>query len=542
MSPNEVVVAGSSEFVDALLPLVNERFGEAPRVADSPHLASALCQGGARVLVYEHGGPEWLVLCSALGELAGPDLVAVAALPPEHAADVARISAAASAVVAWRGDPRPVLDAVNRVLAAREAPPAHGARRLAVTAAARPAPAPAAPRAVATPGAARPAVTPTVGRPALTPTAYRPAVTPTGPRPAVTPTAPRAARAAPTPEPSDSATLASPPVDVAVAVEPARPPPAAGGAGESFEGLFDESVAADLTPVPIAASAPAGAMPPPSATWPANVLSADDGLSVVRAALSGLWPEARLRPVTEAVVASLSTAEKAAALGQNLPFDAAPVRRAVGLRWQVASALDSLPPTGSPVDQHAVQAILLGIDEVLAALKEQGDDAGPESLRAVESVRHALVKEAIDLTEALQGIAGAEVVEEITTSRKARRGETAPVTRMVTPPRPVAEERRSAPWGLVAVLVLAVAGAAAYHGWRYVNRPGPAASPIAGAPAGSLGSVAPRGKVVVLPPGTAADPREIERFKELERAKGNDVREIAPGKFIVSPREAGGKP
>ncbi|HQR29467.1 MAG TPA: hypothetical protein PLL32_03590, partial [Anaeromyxobacteraceae bacterium] len=364
----------------------------------------------------------------------------------------------------------------------------------------------------------------------------------TGARPPITPTVPRAAHPAPTPARSAGTVTAAAPVEVPPAPQPARPSAASGSAGESFEGLFDESVAAELTPVPVAAAAPAGGMPPASATWPANVLSADDGLSVVRAALSGLWPEARLRPVTESVVASLSTAEKAAALGQNLPFDAAPVRRAVGLRWQVAAALASLPPSGSPVDQQAVQSILLGIDEVLAALKEQSDDAGPESLRAVESVRHALVKEAIDLTEALQGVAGAEAVEEITTSRKARRAETAPATRMVAPSRPVADERRAAPWGLVAVLVLALAGAAAYHGWRYVNRPAPASSPVAGAPAGSLGSVAPKGKVVVLPPGTAADPRDVERFKELERAKGNDVREVAPGKFIVSPRESGGTP
>ncbi|MGA8893386.1 MAG: hypothetical protein WB493_17630, partial [Anaeromyxobacteraceae bacterium] len=89
MDPQEAVVAGSSGFVDAMLPLLTERLGGAPRVADSPHLASALCQGGARLLVYEHGGREWLSLCGELRGLAGPDLIVVAALPPEHAADVA---------------------------------------------------------------------------------------------------------------------------------------------------------------------------------------------------------------------------------------------------------------------------------------------------------------------------------------------------------------------------------------------------------------------------------------------------------------------
>ena len=180
-----------------------------------------------------------------------------------------------------------------------------------------------------------------------------------------------------------------------------------------------------MAPLPVAEPPP----PPPSATstvWPGTVLSADDGLAVVRAALSGLWPEQRLRPVTEKVVAALSTAEKAAAQGHKLPFDPAPVRRAVGLRWQVAAAIDALPVPGAPIDQGAVQAILGGIDDVLSALKEQSDDAGPEALRAIETVRHTLVKEAIDLTEALQQVAPPEMVEEITTSRKARRAGAAP--------------------------------------------------------------------------------------------------------------------
>jgi hypothetical protein len=267
------------------------------------------------------------------------------------------------------------------------------------------------------------------------------------------------------------------------------------------------------------------------------VLSAEDGLSVVRAALSGLWPEQRLRPVTERLVAALSTAEKAAAQGHKLPFDPEPVRRAVGLRWQVAAAIDARPSLGAQVDQGAVHAILGGIDDVLAALKEQSDDAGPEALRAIETVRHALVKEAIDLTEALQQVAPAEVVEEITTSRKARRTGTA-VTRMVRTTNVADDGPSQVPWGLVVVLVLALVAAGAYHGYRYVNRARPVASPVSGAPVGTVGSVTPQGKVVVAPPGTVLDPREIENFKNLEKAKGNEVREVVPGTFVVTPENA----
>ena len=467
MSPNEAVVAGSPEFVDAMLPLFTERLGGAPRVADSPHLASALCQDGARLLVYEHGGREWLTLCTDLRGITGPDLAVIVALPPEHAADVAVISATASAVVAWRGQAKPVLDAANRVLAARDAP---------------------------------------------APTPLRPAAATPPPRPVMTP-APRPA--APRADLSDSI------FDEVAVAGAARP----------------EVARADPPPPPSIQAAPPST-PTPFAVWPGTVLSAADGQAVMRAALSGLWPEPSLRPVTEKLVASLSTAEKGATLGQKLPFDPVPVRRAVGLRWQVAAALDTLPSQGAKVDQAAVQAILGGIDDVLADLKTLSDDASPEALRALETIRHALVKEAIDLTEALQQVAPPEMVEEITTSRKARRA-AAPVTRMVyTAATGPDRGPRQVPWGLVIVLVMAVAAAAAYHGYRYVNRPKQAASTISGAPSGTVGSVTPQGKVIVAPAGVKLDPKEVENFKNLEKAKGNDVREVLPGTFIVSPESA----
>ena len=497
MSPNQAVVAGSPEFVDAVLPLFTERLGGAPRVADSPHLASALCQDGAQLLVYEHGGREWLTLCTDLRGITGPDLTVIVALPPEHADDVAVISATASAVVAWRGQAQPVLEAANRVLAARDAP-------------------------ASPPRRTGPVLTPPPARVALRP-APTPAATPA-------PTPPRRAVETPPPRPV-----------MTPAPRPAAPVP------DLLDSIFgEEAVAEAATPDASRAGSPPPPsiqQPPPSvpasyAVWPGTVLSAADGQAVMRAALSGLWPEASLRPVTEKLVASLSTAEKGATLGQKLPFDPVPVRRAVGLRWQVAAALDTLPSQGAKVDQASVQAILGGIDDVLADLKILSDDASPEALRALETIRHALVKEAIDLTEALQQVAPPEMVEEITTSRQARKA-AAPVTRMLyTADKGPDRGPSQIPWGLVIVLVVVVAAAAAYHGYQFVNRPKQAASTIAGAPSGTVGSVTPQAKVLVTPAGVKLDPKEVENFKNLEKAKGNDVREISPGTFIVSPESA----
>ena len=84
MLPHEAVLAGSPEFVDALLPLVTEHLGGPPRVADSPSVASALCQDGARLLVYEHAGREWLSLCEQVRGLAEPGLVVVAEIGRAH--------------------------------------------------------------------------------------------------------------------------------------------------------------------------------------------------------------------------------------------------------------------------------------------------------------------------------------------------------------------------------------------------------------------------------------------------------------------------
>jgi hypothetical protein len=190
------------------------------------------------------------------------------------------------------------------------------------------------------------------------------------------------------------------------------------------------------------------------------------------------------------------------------------------------------------VDQAAVQAILEGIDAVLADLKTLSDGASPEALRALETIRHALVKEAIDLTEALQQVAPPEMVEGITTSRKARRTDAAAATRMVYTTKGEDSGPGQVPWGLVVVLVVVVAAAAAYHGYRYVNRPKQAASQISGAPSGTVGTVTPQAKVIVAPAGMKLDPKEVENFKNLEKAKGNEVREVLPGTFIVSPEGA----
>ena len=589
MTANEAVVAGSPKFLGALLEQLTARLGGPPRVADSPHLAFALCQDSARLLVYECCGQEWLPLCEDLRRFSGAGLSIVVALPPEHAAQVANLSGTASAVVAWSGDPRPVLEAVSRVVAPQAAPApgrpapvlapagAGGAGRQAIAPApARPAAAPARPavtpvaaRTPVAPAQARPAVTPVVARPAVTPAPVRPAVTPARPaltpvvaRPAVPPPTARppavpvvpAAEAAKAPRPVMAAAPVAPRASPAVAATPSvEPAPAATPAHavapvaspvhlvpepDALGDLFDEPTE-DAVP-PSGEGDPEPTARPPSAppvaflassTWPGTVLAAADAEGLLSGALVGLWPEEGLRPITEKVIAGLSVAEKAALQDRPLPLDPGPVKRATGLRWQVAAALATAPAAGTPVDHEALKAILAGLDAVLADLKAMSEGATPEALRVIESVRHAVVKEAIDLTETVQRIVPAEVVAEITSAQPLR----APETRVLFSTRGVELQERRKPWGMIVMLGLAVAVAVGYHGYRYVNRPRASGPAVAGAPSGSVANAYPQGKLMFAPAGKHLDPREVESFKNAEIAKGNEVLEVLPGTFIVVP-------
>ncbi len=576
MNANEAVVAGSPEFLGALLEPLEGRLGGAPRVADTPHLAFALCQDSARLLVYEYRGQEWLPLSDDLRRQAGSEISIVVALPPEHAAVAAELSASASAVVAWSGDPRALLEAVSRVVAPPLAPVAG-----------RPAPvlAPAAGVAVAT-RSTRPAITPsfpaapaparwppesavavaTAPRtgPALVPRpavagSPGPAATPV-PRPAVTPARPattpvRPTLAMPRPVATPVAPMVPPvaPRAAAIALAPAvsaPPPPAVQlvpDEADAFADLFSESPdAASEAEAPAPPVAAPVAVPPESpfvasGTWPGTVLSANDAEGLLAGALVGLWPEERLRPLTEKVLAGLSDAEKSALQDQPLPFEAGPLKRAAGLRWQVAAALESLPGPGASVDHDALKAILASIDGVLSDLKGMSEGASPGALRVLENVRHAVVKEAIDLTEAVQRVVPAEVVAEITASHALKRGA---ATRMIYSTSGVGEGERPTPWGMIVFFVLSVAVAAGYHGYRYVNRPRQMPSSVTGAPSGSAGTTTIQGKLVFAPAGKQLDPREVENFKNAEIAKGNEVREVLPGTFVVIPggAKASGSP
>jgi hypothetical protein len=296
-----------------------------------------------------------------------------------------------------------------------------------------------------------------------------------------------------------------------------------------------------------AAEAPAEVMPPAagagpgfrsSSIWPGTVLSRSEAESVLVAAVAGLWPQEALRPLAERVVASLSDLEKAALRGDPVTVEPSPVCRAAALRWVVTVALEAAPAPGSPVDGAAVQAILGDIDGALADLKGVGEGAGPEALPALEALRRVLVKEAIDLTDAVHRIVPSEVVAAPAAPAVAPREARKPPPRAVAfgarpARRPGRGKRR-----LWIALAIATTVGVAFHGYDYVRRrPPPPPPTVPGAPESLIGSIDRATGIATLTSTSERPPSlaDVEKFRLQEELKGRAVREMAPGVYISEP-------
>ncbi len=506
------MLAGSAAFLTALQDALTRRLGTPPRAAESPHLAFALCQDDARLLVFEYGGQEWLATCEDLRQVVGDGLGMVAVVPPRHAAaHGALLGAGVDEVVAWDGRAEPVLEAVARILApAAEAAPAVPAPRPgpALTAAPRPAPRAAPPP----PPAPR-------GVPAQRP-----------------PPASRAAPAlTPPPAPRADPDLTPPPAPIA---SPAMPPPGLPQPDDEPNFSIVEAPPPDIAAQWGNAELIAFER---SWTWPGTVIKAADAEGVLAGALSGFWPELEeTRAQAERAIATLSDLERKALLFVAVPFASAPLCRAAGLRFQVLQALATAPAVEGPVDGAAVRAILAEIDAVLAELKRLEGEAPPDAQGAIGGIRRALVKEAIDFTEAAHRsspsaapaaappLARSAPVARILSNKAVGRPEIAVA--------PAPSERGK--WIAFAVVLLL---GGAYHGWRFATRPRPLSlQAVPGAPPGMIATPEGPGgaRVLVSETGAPPDPEKVAQFKMQEEMKGGAVQETGPGLLLMLPRSA----
>ena len=141
--------------------------------------------------------------------------------------------------------------------------------------------------------------------------------------------------------------------------------------------------------------------------WPADAPDLQLAERALRETLEGA--STPVAGVASQVARSLSGLERAALAGAPLPFDASPVRRALAMRVRVGVAFATAPPPGSSVDAAAVARLLGEIDDLLSEVNALTETAATELATALGACRSALVKEAIDFSEAAQRYTPAEL-------------------------------------------------------------------------------------------------------------------------------------
>ncbi|HEY6002705.1 MAG TPA: hypothetical protein VIV57_07505, partial [Anaeromyxobacter sp.] len=277
----------------------------------------------------------------------------------------------------------------------------------------------------------------------------------------------------------------------------------------------------------------------PSPAWPATVPGpAEAAEALCHAVASGAAPDGSPLAAIGDVLASLTDVERAVLAGEPQPIDPGPIRQAAVMRVRVAVALATAPQAGVAVDAAAVSALIAEIDALLSQVSALAEDA-PEDLQAsFEAVRNALVREAIDFSEAAHRAGPAVAANESAAPRpaaKARKTRLLPVDGGATK----AGGRGLAVWIALGAVVALAAG---YHGWEWHRRSEARAALSAGLPAGLTQIPGPPGgpRVLVRSSSTEApDPADIARLKAVEEANGNKVREL-DGMIFIEPatREA----
>ena len=209
------------------------------------------------------------------------------------------------------------------------------------------------------------------------------------------------------------------------------------------------------------------------------------------------------------------------------------------MRLRVAEALGTTPQAGSGIDSAALSGILGEIDALLAEVAPLLAGAPAGLAPALETIRNALVSEAIDFSEAAQRVAAQ------TASTEAQKPAFVPArvaqTRVLS-----VEQESEADWAerrrgvrLAVVLAVSVVLVLGYHGYRYWQRAHlPVLTPAVDAPAGLKAPPAGgRGPIVLRPTGKGPiDPAALKRFREQQEAQGKQVFEMENGSILIVPQ------
>jgi hypothetical protein len=309
--------------------------------------------------------------------------------------------------------------------------------------------------------------------------------------------------------------------------------------------LFADLGASVATPLPQALTAiPAPGPAPRSGAplWPSTGPSAAEAERALGAVLGGAADPSPLGEVAGRVAGGLSSLEREVFTKGAVPVDAGTIRHAAVLRLRVAAALATRPAPGQPVDDAAVAELLTEIDGLLGAVKALLVGASPRVREPLEAIRNALVSEAVDFSEACHQAGTAELPLE-----KARASGRSTGARVLSvhagvdvEDRPEERRRRLGPV-ITLLVVLALGGA--YHAWNFYTAP-PVQPPATfeGAPAGTMAVQSGKAYFLVSLPGKPVNAAELETYKQREARRGNRVREVGPGTWIIEPASTGGTP
>ena len=328
----------------------------------------------------------------------------------------------------------------------------------------------------------------------------------------------------PAPRPAGPALTPAPRPAVTPAPRPAHTPPPGG------QGTFFSDLGADRGP-----DAPAVPEPAAAALWPSTAPGEEESEQLLLSALAGL--AAAGDAALDATIEALTPLETEALQSLASVADPAPLRRLAALRYRVAFALSTAPAPGSPVDAGGGNLLLTEIDEALPALKDVAERL-PARASEIDAIRNALVKEAVDLSETIHRIQPGAPIAPVPAAARDPRRTTGRMRVDVTQAPPPAARKRTGMWVTFAVVV---ALGAAFHTRQYwLRRAGGEQAGFPGAPAGLLGAQ-PSGETlsVLLPGEKAPSKAELERFRNEQAAKGNEVAELPSGGLLVLPGRAG---
>jgi hypothetical protein len=286
--------------------------------------------------------------------------------------------------------------------------------------------------------------------------------------------------------------------------------------------------------------APPAAGPAPGAppAWPAGVPGGPEAEQLLATALaSGAAIEGEEAEVARRVLAGLTAGERDALRDAATTEGHQLLRRSAGLRLRVALALARPPAPGSPYDEAAVHSLLAELDSELQALTSAGqEERRPELQLALDTVRGALVTEALQLTDVVQKIAPAGQPVPAAPALAARPAVGQLTTRLLSMQKGE-QVRRPVPVGSLVFLVLVLAAAVGYHVNERLNRPVAPTFHYPGAPHDTVAAPGRPGEpvVIVKQRGRVFDAEEVERLRAQEELRGRTVQQLAPGTLVVLP-------